>query len=310
MNKSKMKDALIGLAIGDALGVPVEFKSREWLQKQPLLDMIGYGTHHQPPGTWSDDSSLTFCTVQGLMKGYDLDDIAGQFTRWYRDGHWTAHGKVFDIGGTTYRAIERLMRGESPLYSGDFEEDSNGNGSLMRILPLAFFLKEKPIDERYSIVKEVSSITHAHIRSVICCFIYVEYAILLLKGIDKGEAYRQMQDIVNDFIDIAYAERKLFDRILLHDISSYYKAEIRGSGYVLHSLESSLWCLLNENTYKDTLLTAINLGEDTDTTGAITGGLAGILYGLDSIPSSWINALARKDAISNLAENFQNSLKD
>jgi ADP-ribosylglycohydrolase len=217
---------------------------------------------------------------------------------------------VFDIGGTTYLAIERLIQGENPLYSGDFEEDSNGNGSLMRILPLAFFLKEKPIDERYRIVKDVSSITHAHIRSVICCFIYVEYAILLLEGIEKREAYRQMQDIVNDLIDISYGERKLFDRILLHDISSYYKAEIRGSGYVLHSLESSFWCLLNENTYKDTVLTAINLGEDTDTTGAITGGLAGIVYGLDSIPSPWINMLVRKDDILKLAENFHNSLKD
>lgn len=307
---TSVKAALIGLAVGDALGVPVEFKSRQQLEKQPLLEMIGYGTHHQPPGTWSDDSSLTFCTAQSLINGYDLEDIALRFTQWYGSGYWTAHGKVFDIGGTTYNAINRLREGENPLYSGDFEEDSNGNGSLMRILPLAFFLQDKPIDERYRIVKEVSSITHAHIRSVICCFIYVEYAILLLGKQDKFSAYAHMQDIVNDFIDISYSERKLFDRVLLHDISSYYKAEIRGSGYVLHSLESSLWCLLNGNTYTDTVLSAVNLGEDTDTTGAIAGGLAGILYGLDSVPPSWIGVLARREDILTLAESFQMSIKD
>jgi ADP-ribosylglycohydrolase len=307
---TSVKAALIGLAVGDALGVPVEFKSRQQLEKQPLLEMIGYGTHHQPPGTWSDDSSLTFCTAQSLINGYDLEDIALRFTQWYGSGYWTAHGKAFDIGGTTYNAINRLREGENPLYSGDFEEDYNGNGSLMRILPLAFFLQDKPIDERYRIVKEVSSITHAHIRSVICCFIYVEYAILLLGKQDKFSAYAHMQDIVNDFIDISYSERKLFDRVLLHDISSYYKAEIRGSGYVLHSLESSLWCLLNGNTYKDTVLSAVNLGEDTDTTGAIAGGLAGILYGLDSVPPSWIGVLARREDILTLAESFQMSIKD
>jgi ADP-ribosyl-[dinitrogen reductase] hydrolase len=301
MHPNKVLDILMGLCVGDALGVPVEFKSRSILTANLVTGMQGYGTHNQPAGTWSDDSSLAFCLAESLCNGYNLEDVAYTMVRWYTQNHWTAHGKVFDIGGTTYSAIQRLKKDESPLYSGDFEEDSNGNGSLMRILPLIFHLKDKPIEERYQVVKEVSSITHAHFRSIICCFIYIEYAILLVKGLDKKEAYKQMQDIVNGFIKISYSERKRFDRILIHNIESYFPAEISGSGYVLHTLEASIWCFLQTDSYKEAVLKAVNLGEDTDTTGCVTGGLAGLYYGFEAIPKEWIEVIARKDDIIELA---------
>ena len=125
---NKIKSALLGVAIGDALGVPVEFKPRSYLQKQPVKDMIGYGSHNQPLGTWSDDSSLTFCLVESLITGYDLKDLANRFVNWYETAYWTAHNDVFDVGIATSQAIWHLKQGVEPLKAGLAEESSNGNG--------------------------------------------------------------------------------------------------------------------------------------------------------------------------------------
>ncbi|WP_306783611.1 O-acetyl-ADP-ribose deacetylase [Flavobacterium poyangense] len=167
----RIKSGLFGIAVGDALGVPVEFESRDYLKENPVSEMMGYGTHSQPIGTWSDDSSLAFCLAESLCKGYDLSDIAKNFVKWYGGELWTPHGKVFDIGIATRSAIHNIGRGHSPELCGGFEEKDNGNGSLMRILPLVFYLqKENDIEVIYKKVKEVSSITHAHFRSVFACF--------------------------------------------------------------------------------------------------------------------------------------------
>lgn len=309
---NKIKDALIGLAIGDALGVPVEFKNRNYFKAKPVKTMLGYGTHNQPAGTWSDDSSLTFCLADSLSNGYNISDIAKKFIQWRTNALWTAHGQVFDIGNTTNIAIQNLIKGITPENAGPNDEYSNGNGSLMRILPLAFYLKNKNIEERFNCISQVSSITHGHIRSVLSCFIYIEYAILLLAENQKFTAYSKMQEVVNKFLDkqnISYTERDFFSKILTAKIETYSENEIRGSGYVIHSLESSLWCILNNKTFSDTVLTAVNLGEDTDTTAAITGGLAGIIYGISSIPQIWLSKLARFSDIEKLAEKYNNSLK-
>ena len=167
------KDVLFGVAVGDALGVPVEFRSRESIAQKPVTDMIGFGTHDQPPGTWSDDSSLTFCLADVLADKYDLQNIANSFVNWLYDELWTARGEVFDVGIATRAAIERVLRKTRPDLAGGFDESSNGNGSLMRILPLLFYIKDKPVDERFTITKAVSSITHGHVRS----------ALLLLPGV-------------------------------------------------------------------------------------------------------------------------------
>ena len=169
MKRDFIKEVLFGVAVGDAIGVPVEFKTRKSLQDDPVTDMRGYGSHHQPPGTWSDDSSLTFCLAEMLCGKYDLDNLAKRFVNWEHHAYWTPHGSVFDEGIATSAAIHRLASGVSPVKAGGNEEDSNGNGSLMRILPLLFFVKNFNIDKRFQITKDVSSLTHRHIRSVIAC---------------------------------------------------------------------------------------------------------------------------------------------
>lgn len=191
MHRNYIKDALLGLAVGDALGVPVEFMTREEIRTNPVTTMQAFGTHNQPAGTWSDDSSLTFCLAEMLCKGYDLDELALYMIRWKESAFWTAHNHVFDIGIATSQAINLLKKGISPLLSGGNSEQSNGNGSLMRILPLLFYVKEKPIQERFKCVQEISSLTHRHIISAVACFIYLEYALKLLNGVDKLLALTQ-----------------------------------------------------------------------------------------------------------------------
>lgn len=313
MSRDFIKDALLGVAVGDAIGVPVEFISRESLANSPLTEMIGYGSHHQPPGTWSDDSSLTFCLAEMLCDGYDLNNLARRFINWKEHGYWTPHGRVFDIGIATSRAIYNLEKEISPILGGGYEEDSNGNGSLMRILPLLFLINDWPIRRRYETVREVSSLTHRHIRSVIACFIYLEIALEMLSGKEKQYAYRVACNRVRNFLvenEIANEkEQQLFARCLSGDIFELKEEEVYSSGYVLHTLEASLWCLLNTSTYAEAVLKAANLGEDTDTTAAVTGGLAGLLYGWQTIPEDWLAVLARRADIEQLAIRLSKKLK-
>ncbi len=305
----KIKGGLFGVCIGDALGVPVEFVSREKLKYAPIDRMIGFGTHNQPPGTWSDDSSMTLCLADSLCNGYDIYDIADKFLQWLFKNYWTAHGKVFDIGITTRLALENVKNIEHPYMAGGIEEDNNGNGSLMRILPIAFYVKDFDAKKKFKIVSQVSAITHGHIRSIISCCIYVEILINLLKGKNKKEAYEDMKKNIFDFFSNEKQELIFFNRILNNDIASFHKNEINSSGYVIDTLEASFWCFLNNVSFKETVLTAVNLGGDTDTTGAVAGGLAGIYYGFEKIPDEWINKIARNNDILELALNLNKSLK-
>lgn len=302
---SHIKSALLGLAVGDAIGVPAEFKSRTYFVEHPVTGLTGYGTHNVPPGTFSDDGSLALCLADALKHDFNLQRIANNFVAWRHNDFWAARGQVFDIGLSTADAIERLRRGTPPELAGGFAESENGNGSLMRILPLLFYTYNKPVTDRFTITRFVSSITHGHIRSVIACFYYLEYARLLLQGQDKFTAYQAIkQPVAAHLRSIAVApyEISLFGRLLEDDVYKLREADIKSSGYVLHTLEAAMWCLLTTDNYSDAVLKAVNLGEDTDTTGAVTGGLAGLLYGAGNIPADWLEALARRDDIENLAE--------
>ncbi len=313
-SRNPVKDALLGLAVGDALGVPVEFVSREALRYNPVTNMRAYGTHQQKAGTWSDDSALTFCLAEMLCGSYDLQNLANRFVKWKKYGHWSAHGRVFDIGIATSAAISELARGCNPVLAGGSDEDSNGNGSLMRILPLIFYTKKLPMPQRFEHVREVSSLTHGHIRSIIACFIYTEFAIQLLSGAAKTAALEFLHTEVSSFLDAhpdcPEAECKKFRRILHNptDSNSFtaiekaQETEVNSNGYVLSTLEASLWCLMTTDNYSDAVLKAVNLGSDTDTTAAVTGGLAGLLYGCESIPATWIAVLARRNDIEDLAQ--------
>ena len=305
--EEKVKAAIFGVAVGDALGVPVEFKSRSYLKEYPVTDMKGYGTYNQPPGTWSDDSSLTFCLMQGLLNGYDLHRIADLFVNWMENAYWTAHDERFDIGITTSDSLYRYLSTKDPYNSGSKGENANGNGSLMRIMPMTFYTLNATVEERFRMINEVSSITHGHIRSALACYYYVEFSIDLLNGADKFSAYEETNKRFKKFIaqHPEYKDEQVhFFRVLSGDIQNFPENDIESSGYVMHSLEASLWCLLNSNSYKGTVLKAVNLGHDTDTTGAIAGGLAGLAYGLEDIPKMWVQRLARVDDIEHLCERF------
>ncbi|MBE8998471.1 ADP-ribosylglycohydrolase family protein [Nostoc sp. LEGE 12447] len=303
---AKTLSGLMGLCVGDALGVPVEFTSRAERVKSPVTTMQGYGTWNQPPGTWSDDSSLSFCLAECLCRGYSLDAIANSFWRWYKEAYWTPRGDVFDIGQTTHTAIMRLKQGVVPHQAGGKVENSNGNGSLMRILPMAYCHRNLTLGELLARVHDVSAITHAHARSQMSCGIYISIAVALLEGADPQTAYLQaLQDIqtiysVREFL----LEKPHFGRIFSGEIAKLPVEEINSGGYVIDTLESSLWCLLNSSSYSEAVLKAVNLGGDTDTTAAVTGGLAGIYYGVENIPQKWMNQIARRQDIIYLAERF------
>lgn len=307
----KVYDGIMGLAIGDAIGVPVEFRSRQEISKNPVISMREYGTHNQPMGTWSDDTSLTLALMDSIIESNTINymDIMDRFSNWLINCDYTATDEVFDVGNSTSRAIMNYGRGVDPLECGGISECENGNGSLMRILPIAYYLKKLTfsIDNRMEIIHNVSALTHRHPISLIGCGIYINIAMKLLE--EKLSLYESVeQGIKNTFeyyrekswSDIsAYARLKELSIFLgLSDI------EIKSSGYVVHTLESALWCLLNTNSYAECVLKAVNLGDDTDTIGAVAGGLAGIYYGLEQIPEDWLNVIAKRAYIEELCEKF------
>ncbi|WP_414548781.1 ADP-ribosylglycohydrolase family protein [Anabaena sp. CCY 0017] len=310
LTATKTLSGLMGLCVGDALGVPVEFTSRTERVKSPVTTMLGYGTWNQPPGTWSDDSSLTFCLAESLCRGYSLDAIANSFWRWYKQAYWTPRGDLFDIGQNTHEAIMRLKQGIVPHQAGGKVENSNGNGSLMRILPMAYCHQSITFEELMARVHDVSAITHAHLRSQMACGIYISIAIALLEGANPQTAYLQgLENIQSVYVDREYIlEKPHFHRIFSGDIAKVPVEEINSGGYVIDTLESSLWCLLNSSSYSETVLKAVNLGGDADTTAAVTGGLAGIYYGVENIPQEWINKIARKQDIIKLSERFAEAM--
>ncbi len=306
----KSSDGIIGFAIGDALGVPAEFKSREKLTRNPITDMKEGGTYNMPIGTWSDDTSLTLATMHSIIETgtIETNDMADKFLKWLRNADYTATNETFDIGRTTLQALAKY---EIQLYNasncGCFGEFDNGNGSLMRILPLAYYIHCRKITDTniiYNLVKEISSITHSHEVSILGCFIYVIYSLYILEGKNKTKAYNDIQKAdYSMFSDYAISK---YSRILQNDISKLSIDDISSSGYIVSTLEAVMWLFLNSNNYNDTILKAVNLGEDTDTVASITGGLLGIYYGANSIKESWKQKLKRYDFIVDLCNEFDN----
>lgn len=308
------KSGIIGLAVGDAMGVPLEFCTREKLMQNPITEMIGYGTHNVPKGCWSDDSSMTFATMDAIIKdkGVNYNTIATNFLEWAKNAKYTSIERVFDIGRTCLRAISKYESKQDVAEKcGGTSEMDNGNGSLMRILPLAYYCYSKNMKENeiYEIVKNVSSITHGHEISIMGCFIYVLYGIELLDNKNLSQAYENVKKIK---YTIYFSEETIerYDRILQNDINKYSLDEIKSTGFVIDTLEATLWSLLNTNSYNQSIITAINLGDDTDTVGACVGGLAGIYYGIEGINKTWQNELLKYDYIVNLCNEFNKILQN
>ena len=302
-----IKSGLWGVCVGDALGLPVQFKSRNYMKQNPVTDMIGNGTFNLPPGSWSDDGSLTLCIAESLSRGYDLNDIAANFMKWFQNGYLTPHGIAYDIGNSTSNSVKRLLNGTSPLNSGDANMEANGNGSLMRTLPLAFYFhfQNTPEDKKYQIIKEVSSITHAHPLSVVSCYIYIDFALQILQKQSLQDAFRIIVADKGKYYNLLTKEEQTyFQNIFEKDLKNFTEPEIKSSGFVIHSLEAAFWCLLNSSTYKETVLKAVNLGEDTDTIAAIAGGIAGIYYGYDNIPDNWVKVILKGNDIDKVCESL------
>ena len=304
---SKFIDSIIGHAVGDAMGVPTEFCVREYLLKNPVKEMIGSDKTGQPAGSWSDDTSMEIATIDSFIqnKEFNYDDIMHKWEEWINEAKYTANNDTFDVGRTCLRAIRNHSLGTEPLKCGTDGEQSNGNGSLMRILPVALYSYYRKLDvnEIIKLTNELSSLTHKHDISKLGCYIYVRYIMFLLDGKNKNEAYELIKTLDYSTYD-EYAISK-YERILKNDIASYTIDNILSTGYVVDTLECALWILLNANSYKETIIATTNIGNDTDTIGAIAGSMAGIIYGYDSIPTSWIDKLMRKDYLIGLASDFE-----
>ena len=309
---SKIVDAVIGHAVGDAMGVPTEFCIREKLLNNPVTEMIGYGSHPVPKGTWSDDTSMSIATVDSIINNngeIDLRDIMTNFVSWIKEEKYTPHGEVFDAGSTCVKAITQFSRGIDVDKCGLNQINANGNGSLMRIYPIALYAYYKDLkeDEIIKLVNEVSALTHAHDISKLGCYIYVRYIIFLLQGYTKEESYGKIKEL--DYSSYDEESINTYCMILDINIKDLKLDDIKSSGYIVDTLEASLWILLNNNSYKDCIIASTNIGNDTDTIGAVTGAMAGIIYGIDSIPKEWVNDLVKKDYLMELAINFEASLK-
>ena len=267
-----LRDAIYGVAVGDALGSPVQFLQRGSYPK--VTQMLYCDIFQKEAGTWTDDTSMTLALCDSIKscKAIDTADILKRFRQWLCNGKYTQDGEAFDVGRT---CLTSIVKGK-----GMTDEYSNGNGSLMRIIPLAFV--EGISDQQ---IADVSSVTHAHPLSCEACRIYVHIAVDLKKGKAIPQAVRD---------NVSSSHSKLAD---LKDLESFSAERIKSTGYVVDTLEASLWCLLKTSSFREALEAAVNLGGDTDTIGAVTGGLAGIFYGTEGIPEAWIKALRKPEMI-------------
>lgn len=310
MDAKIVQGMLLGLATADALGVPVEFESRMILRSEPVINMRSGGSWGQEAGTWSDDTSLTVAAMESISrrKVIDYRDVMENFLKWYERDAFTATGERFDIGNTTRAAIVRFSRKLlPPIKCGATKENSNGNGSLMRILPATFYLYAKgggQIDaDALKIIHEFSALTHGHIISQMACGIYSLIAAQILNGKNLSDAFALGMVDAQKFYGNDDTFKK-FSRLCDENFAALPEDTIKSSGYVLDTLEAALWCLLNTDNYKSLALKAVNLGGDTDTVGAVAGGLAGIYYGAESIPTEWLATLKRRDYLEKIAEDF------
>lgn len=302
---------LWGSVVGDALGVPVEFLSRADVRLNPVTGMRGYGTYQQPPGTWSDDSSLLLCSVESLNTAeFDIEDMGRRFVGWFRNNKWTPHGEVFDIGVATSTALLKIEHGCLAKDAGGRGEHDNGNGSLMRMLPVALRFADGSVNELLDKVHASSAITHAHRRSLMCCGFHALVVRELLAGTRPADAFASaLNEFRKQYDDPIWNPQFVnLQRLLDGRLAEREEADIASSGYVVHTLEAALYCLLTTSSYRECVLRAVNLGSDTDTTGCVAGGLAGVAYGVGAIPKEWIAALARKGDLDCLFHEFTETL--
>lgn len=311
--KENPVNGILGFAVGDALGVPAEFTPRKIRKLHFITEMIGNGTYRVPAGTWSDDTSMTLATIDSIINKemIDYDDIMQKFCSWFTKSTYTATDNVFDIGISTKKSLIDYIYGTKALECGSSDIKDNGNGSLMRMTPIAYYLSVNNFsdEEETEIINNISSLTHAHEISKLGCKIYVDFLKQLIKYRSKEEAYEYIKS--KDY-GKSYSKKTVdsYSRILKDNLKALSEENISSSGYIISTLEAVLWCTLNSNSYEQAVEMGVNLGEDTDTIGAITGSLNGVIYGINNIPERWKNVLIRKNYIEDKCLEFSIALSN
>lgn len=288
---NRFRGCLLGLAVGDAVGTTVEFMPRGSFPK--MTDMVGGGPFHLQPGQWTDDTSMALCLATSLItkKGFDADDQMKRYWRWYKEGFLSSTGRCFDIGNTVRDALERYHRLGKP-FSGSNSPNMAGNGSLMRLAPIPIFYFPD-LQKILHFAAESSRTTHGSTECVEACQLFSEILFNAFSGMNKESVlfkttFEPSMPKIRDIALGNYREKRV--------------DEIKGSGYVVESLEAALWCFYHTDSFEEAILQAANLGADADTTAAICGQIAGAFYGEIANPEKWLAKLHMRSEITNLAD--------
>ncbi|HET7308179.1 MAG TPA: ADP-ribosylglycohydrolase family protein [Gammaproteobacteria bacterium] len=297
--RDRYRGALLGLAVGDAIGAAVEFRPPGTFEK--VTGMTGGGPHDLAPGQWTDDTSMALCLAESLIecRGFDAEDQMRRYLRWYRDGYLSSTGRCFDIGNTVRSALHRFEAAGDP-FAGSTDPRYGGNGSLMRLAPIALAFADDP---RLAMEKaaEMSRTTHAAPEPVDACRYFAGLIVGALQGANKATLLAPRYAPISD----AWARAPLapaIEAIADGSFKTRQPPDIRGSGYVVRTLEAALWAFWHSESFAEGLLEVVNLGEDADTTGAVYGQLAGTYYGCEAVPKRWRGRLAQRDLVERLAD--------
>ena len=294
----RFRGCLLGLAVGDALGTTLEFKSPGSFA--PIDDMVGGGPFGLQPGQWTDDTSMALCLAESLVEcgGFDAADQMQRYVRWYREGHLSSTGRCFDIGNTCRAAIESFAQTGEP-FSGSTDPRAAGNGAIMRLAPVAMCWSADPV-QAIDMAAQSSRTTHGAEEAVDGCRLLAAYLVGALAGVAKDELLAPDGWIA----ETAGKGEALAPKIAAIAQGSFrhkQPPEIRGTGYVVDSLEAALWAFAGSESFEAGALMAVNLGDDADTTGAVFGQIGGAFYGAEGIPPGWLAKLAMREKIEELA---------
>ena len=299
----RKRGTLLGLAIGDALGAAVEFMS-----PGSFPEVTGYrggGPHGLAPGEWTDDSSMSLALADSIAQvGWDLNDQANRYVAWWKNGQYSVNGRCFDIGITTQSALNRFLKTKDARISGDSSGSSSGNGSIMRLAPVPIHyasLFPDHLDELVTLLIDSSRPTHASPQCLSAC---AYFGLLLCGLIQGGDRHKVLDSQWEHLLRLRelYSLHPAIVQVAAGSFRERSPPEIVGSGYVVKSLEASLWAFHDAKDFREAVLRAINLGDDADTTGAICGQLAGAYWGESGIPAEWREGLARSDMIERAIE--------
>lgn len=294
----RYQGCLVGLAVGDAVGTTVEFKSPGSFP--PMTDMVGGGPFNLAKGEWTDDTSMALCLAESLLesKGFNALDQMERYVRWWKEGHLSSNGKCFDIGNTVSSALRNFVQTKNP-YSGSTDDLSSGNGSLMRLAPVPLYFASKP-NTAISLSAESSKTTHGSRACLDACRYFGGLLVGAIVGRSKEDLLAEKFQLVNNIWSLDPLCDEI-DRIAMGSFKEKSPPDIVGSGYVVESLEAALWAFYNSNNFKDGCLLSVNLGRDANTTAAIYGQIAGAFYGYSGIPETWTERIVQRELILDLA---------